>query len=325
MASKKFNNAYIKDNFSIVGPLERDGLLKNYDLVIDDYYYGEKTFEQAEIKMQKIVLDNLLNKNKLPESKVDVLLGGDLINQISVSSYNASKFKIPYLGIYSACATYAEELIIGASLISGKLAKNVVAITSSHNLNAERQFRYPVEYGAVKKHTTTFTTTAAVSTLLTNEPTNIKIESATIGKAIDMGVTDTNNMGAVMAPAAADTLYTHLMDLKRNINYYDLVLTGDLGLVGKEIFLEMLNKNYNINLKKYMDAGCEIYTNSQETYAGASGPVALPLVLFDKILCCKRYKKILIIATGSLQSVQLANQKLGIPGIAHAISLEVLS
>ena len=325
MASKKFNNAYIKDNFSIVGPLERDGLLKNYDLVIDDYYYGEKTFEQAEIKMQKIVLDNLLNKNKLPESKVDVLLGGDLINQISVSSYNASKFKIPYLGIYSACATYAEELIIGASLISGKLAKNVVAITSSHNLNAERQFRYPVEYGAVKKHTTTFTTTAAVSTLLTNEPTNIKIESATIGKAIDMGVTDTNNMGAVMAPAAADTLYTHLMDLKRNINYYDLVLTGDLGLVGKEIFLEMLNKNYNINLKKYMDAGCEIYTNSQETYAGASGPVALPLVLFDKRLCCKRYKKILIIATGSLQSVQLANQKLGIPGIAHAISLEVLS
>lgn len=325
MASKKFNNAYIKDNFEVVGPLERDGLLKNYDLVIDDYYYGEKTFEQAEIKMQKIVLDNLLNKNKLPESKVDVLLGGDLINQISVSSYNASKFKIPYLGIYSACATYAEELIIGASLISGKLAKNVVAITSSHNLNAERQFRYPVEYGAVKKHTTTFTTTAAVSTLLTNEPTNIKIESATIGKAIDMGVTDTNNMGAVMTPAAADTLYTHLMDLKRNINYYDLVLTGDLGLVGKEIFLEMLNKNYNINLKKYMDAGCEIYTNSQETYAGASGPVALPLVLFDKILCCKRYKKILIIATGSLQSVQLANQKLGIPGIAHAISLEVLS
>ena len=228
----------------------------------------------------------LLNKNKLPESKIDVLIGGDLINQISISSYNASKFKIPYLGVYSACASYAEELIVGASLISGKLAKNIVAITSSHNLNAERQFRYPVEYGAVKKHTTTFTTTAAVSTLLTSETTNIKIESATIGKAIDMGVTDTNNMGAVMAPAAADTLNTHLMELKRNINYYDLVLTGDLGLVGKEIFLEMLNKNYNINLKKYMDAGCEIYTNSQETYAGASGPVALPLVFFDKVLCC---------------------------------------
>ena len=324
MASKKFNNVYIKDNFSIVGPLERDGLLKTYDLVMDDYYYGESTFEQAEIKMQKVVLDNLLNKNKLTENKIDVLLGGDLINQISISSYNASKFRIPYLGLYSACATYAEELIVASSLLSGKLAKKVVAITSSHNLNAERQFRYPVEYGAVKKHTTTFTTTAAVATLLTNEQTNIKVESATIGKALDMGVTDTNNMGAVMAPAAAETLNTHLLEMKRNINYYDLVLTGDLGLVGKEIFLEMLNKVYNINLKKYMDAGCEIYTNSQETYAGASGPVALPLVLFDKVLSSKRYKKILIIATGSLQSVQLANQKLGIPGIAHAISLEVL-
>ena len=324
MASKKFNNVYIKDNFFFFFPLERDGLLKTYDLVMEDYYYGESTFEQAEIKMQKIVLNNLLNKTRLPENKVDILIGGDLINQISISSYNASKFNIPYLGIYSACATYAEELIIASSIISGKLAKNIVAITSSHNLNAERQFRYPVEYGAVKKHTTTFTTTAAVSTLITSEATNIKIESATIGKAIDMDLTDTNNMGAVMAPAAADTLNTHLTEMKRSINYYDLVLTGDLGLVGREIFLEMLNKEYNINLKKYMDAGCEIYTNSQETYAGASGPVALPLVLFDKVLSSKRYKKILIIATGSLQSVQLANQKLGIPGIAHAISLEVL-
>lgn len=127
-----------------------------------------------------------------------------------------------------------------------------------------------------------------------------------------------------MAPAAAETLNTHLLEMKRSVNYYDLVLTGDLGLVGKEIFLEMLNKQFNINLKKYMDAGTEIYTNSQDTYAGASGPVALPLVLFDKVLSTKKYKKILIIATGSLQSVQLANQKLGIPGIAHAISLEVL-
>src|SRR5699024_1605572 len=143
---------------------------------MEDYYYGEPTFEQAEIKMQKIVLENLLNKNKLSESEVDALIGGDLINQISISSYNASKFRIPYLGVYSACASYAEELIVGASLISGNLAKNIVAITSSHNLNAERQFRYPVEYGAVKKHTTTFTTTAAVSTLITKEPTNIKIE-----------------------------------------------------------------------------------------------------------------------------------------------------
>ncbi|MBE6154629.1 MAG: stage V sporulation protein AD [Firmicutes bacterium] len=324
MASKKFNNVYIKDNVSIVGPLESEGLLKNYDLLMDDYYYGEKTFEQAEIKMQRQVVNNLLQHNKLTDSKIDLLIGGDLINQISISSYNASLFRIPYLGTYSACATYIEELIIGATFITAKLAKNVVAVTSSHNLNAERQFRYPVEYGAIKKHTTTFTTTGAVATLLTNEPSHIKIESATIGKALDMGVKDANNMGAVMAPAAAEVLNTHLIEMKRNINYYDLILTGDLGKVGKDIFLDMLNKVYNINLKKYMDAGCEIYTTNQETYAGASGPVALPLVLFERVLSCKKYKKILVIATGSLQSVQLANQKLGIPGIAHAISLEVM-
>ncbi len=324
MASKKFSNVYIKDNFSIVGPLEKEGLLKNFDFVMDDYYYGEKTFEQAEIKMQKVVVDNLLQHNKLTDSKIDALIGGDLVNQTSISSYNASKYRIPYLGVYSACATYAEELIIGASLISGKLAKNIITVTSSHNLNAERQFRYPIEYGAIKKHTTTFTATAATATLLTNEPTNIKIESATIGKAVDMGVKDVNNMGAVMAPAVVDVLNTHLVEMKRNIDYYDLIITGDLGLVGRDIFIDMLDKVHDLRIKKYIDAGCEIYTSSQETYSGASGPVALPLVLFDHILNCKKYKKILIIATGSLQSVQLANQKLGIPGIAHAVSLEVM-
>lgn len=325
MASKKFNNVYIKDNFSLVGPLEREGLLKNYDLSMDDYYYGEKTFEQAEIKMQKVVMDNLMRTNKLNDSTMDLLIGGDLVNQISVSSYNACKYRIPYLGTYSACATYIEELIIASAFISGRLAKNVIAITSSHNLNAERQFRYPVEYGAIKKHTTTFTTTGATATLLTNEVTNIRVESATIGKSLDMGVKDANNMGAIMAPAAADTLYTHLLEMKRDVSYYDLIITGDLGLVGRDIFNEILESVYHIKIKKYLDAGCEIYAEAQETYAGASGPVALPLVLFDKILSCKKYKKILVIATGSLQSVQLANQKLGIPGIAHALSLEVLS
>ncbi len=324
MASKKFNGVYIKDSVSLVGPLEKNGLLKNYDIAMDDYYYGEKTFEQAEVKMQRVVIDNLLQFNKLSENKIDLLLGGDLVNQISVSGYNASKFRIPFLGLYSACATYAEELIIGAAFISGHFAKKVIVTTSSHNLSAERQFRYPIEYGAIKKLTSTFTTTGAVATLLTNEQTNIRVESATIGKVVDMGVKDANNMGAVMAPAAADVLYTHLVEMKRNVNYYDLIVTGDLGIVGSEIFKEFLEKSYDIRIKKYMDAGGEIYAGIKDTYAGASGPVALPLVLFDKIINSRKYKKILIIATGSLQSPQLANQKIGIPGIAHAVSLEVL-
>lgn len=323
MASKKLNNVYIKDNFTIVGPLENKSYLKNYDSVMDDYYYGEKTFEQAEIKLQQKSVQGLLKKNNLKDEEIDILIGGDLVNQTSVSSYNAARFLIPYLGIYSACASYAEELIIGASFLTSGNYKNIMLVTSSHNLGAERQFRYPIEYGAVKKHTTTFTSTGAIATLLTNKETNLKLESYTIGKVVDMGVKDISNMGAVMAPAAAEVLATHLKEMKRNANYYDLIITGDLGVVGQHLFREVLQKSYNIKLNNYLDAGSDIYKESQETYAGASGPIALPLYLYGKTVRNKKYKKILMIATGSLQSTQLANQKMSIPGIAHAVSLEV--
>lgn len=323
MASKKLNNVYIKDNFTIVGPLEDKSYLKNYDSVMDDYYFGEKTFEQAEIKLQQKSVQGLLKKNSLKDEDIDILIGGDLVNQTSVSSYNAARFLIPYLGIYSACASYAEELIVGASFLTSGNYKNIMLVTSSHNLGAERQFRYPIEYGAVKKHTTTFTSTGAVATLLTNKETNLKLESYTIGKVVDMGVKDTSNMGAVMAPAAAEVLSTHLKEMKRNANYYDLIITGDLGVVGQHLFREVLEKSYNIKLNNYLDAGSDIYKESQETYAGASGPIALPLYLYGKTVRNKKYKKILMIATGSLQSTQLANQKMSIPGIAHAVSLEV--
>ena len=152
----------------------------------------------------------------------------------------------------------------------------------------------------------------------------IKIESSTIGTPVDMGISDANNLGAVMAPAAASTLMMHLQELKRDVDYYDLILTGDLGCVGGKILQEYVEKTYNIHLKKYLDAGCELFLNSQETYAGGSGPVCLPLVLFNKILNYKKYKKILIIATGALHSVTLVNQKQPIPAIAHALSLEVV-
>ena len=152
----------------------------------------------------------------------------------------------------------------------------------------------------------------------------IKIESSTIGTPVDMGISDANHMGAVMAPAAASTLVRHLSELNRDVDYYDLILTGDLGCVGKKILEDYLEANHNIKLKKYLDAGCELLLDIQETYAGGSGPACLPLVLFNKILTTKKYKKILIIATGALHSVTLVNQKKPIPAIAHALSLEVL-
>lgn len=324
MDSIKFSNVFIKDSFSVAGPLESEGQIKTYNLVMEDYYYHEKTFEQAEIKMQRVVIDNLLLRNKLLESDIDYLISGDLSNQIGTSSYAASSYQIPFLGVYSACASFVESVILGSKLLDGKGSRKAIAITSSHNLTAEKQFRFPVEYGAPKPKTTTFTATGSVGIILTRDSANIKVEGATVGTVVDKGVTDATHMGAVMAPAAAQVLMQHLTDFNRSVDYYDAILTGDLGSVGCEIFREYMKRTYGIKLKNHMDAATEIYLEHQDVYAGASGPVALPLVLFNKTLRSNRFKKILIIGTGSLHNPTLVNQKITIPAIAHAVSLEVL-
>lgn len=324
MASIKYNNVYLNDWLSLAGPMECDSKLRKIDLKMDDYYYGEKTFEQAEIKMQRVVIDYLLGKNKLMKNDIDLIVGGDLQNQISSTSYACIDNPSSFLGIYSACASFPESMIIAASMLQDKNIKKVLAITSSHNKAQERQFRYPIEYGSPRKSIQTYTATAAISALMSKNTGKIKVESATIGKVTEMGVSDANNMGAIMAPAASRTLYEHLTDLKRDISYYDLVLTGDLGCVGSEIFKEYTLLNYNIKLRKYLDAGCELYLDSQDVDAGASGPACLPLILFNKILINYKYKKILIIGTGALHSQTLVNQHIPIPAIAHAVSLEVL-
>lgn len=319
MASIKFNKVYLSSSYSVVSKLESQGTIKNYDFVINDYYFGQKTFEGAEIKMQRVVVDYLLEKNK----KIDLIVGGDLSNQLAITSFMAAKYDISYLGSYSACATFNSSLITISSLIESNKIKNAIAITSSHNKVAERQFRYPVEYGAPKVKRSTYTATGSCGVIVTKEKTNIKVESATIGKVVQMGIKDANNMGAVMAPAAATTLDEHLKELNRDISYYDLILTGDLGIYGSKILKELLLKEYNIKIKNHIDAGSIIYKKEQKLYAGSSGPVSLPLVLFNKILK-EKYKKILVLATGSLHSQTTVNQHREIPAICHAISLEVL-
>lgn len=323
MASIKYNNVYINDYVTLIGPLEYNGKLKKFDIKMDDYYYGEKTFELAEIKMQRVVIDSLLKKVGVNNSSVSMIIGGDLLNQISATSYAMENFKIPFLGLYSACATFVESLIVASSMLCNKEINSVIAVTSSHNLSAEKQFRYPVEYGCPKPHTTTFTATGAISAIISKNKSRIKIESSTIGRVIEMGIDDANQMGAVMAPAATDTLVTHLNELKRDANYYDVILSGDLGCVGEKILKDYCKINYSLELNNYKDAGCELYCDLQETYSGGSGPICLPLILFNKILLSKKYKKILIIGTGSLHSTTLINQKQPIPAVAHAISLEV--
>ena len=324
MASIKYNNCYINDSYSVAGPMEKAGQIKNYDYTLDDYYFKEKTFEDAESKMQKKAIDNLLFKNKLNESNIDLVIGGDLFNQIGITSKALENYNISFLGTYSACATFVENLIISANMLINKNIKKIIAITSSHNLTAEKQFRYPVEYGAMKYKCNTFTATGSVACLVSNNESNIKIESATIGQVINMGIKDVNNIGAVMAPAAASTIIKHLEETKRDVNYYDVIVTGDLGSVGSEILKEFLNINYNLKLKNHIDAGMEIYSKTQDINAGSSGPVSLPLVLFNKILKNKKYKKILIVGTGSLHTPTLVNQKNSLAAIAHAVSLEVI-
>lgn len=327
--TSKYNNVYISDTFTIAGIYEKDGPISEYyDLVYDkDFYYGCDTFEKAEEKMLSNSIEKLISRAKVLDSDIDYIISGDLENQIAASDYAMRDFNIPFLGIFNACATFGEGIIIGANFIEGKRANKIVVSTSSHNMVAERQFRNPTEYGAPKKKTTTFTATGAASMLLTNKKSKIKITSTTAGMVQDKNITDVNNMGAVMAIAAADTIKRHLKDLNIKPDYYDLILTGDLGLYGKEILLEYLKED-NIDISKnYNDCGLIIYDREkQPVYAGASGPVCSALVTCAYILKEMergRYRKVLIVPTGAIFSPTRTFQKDSIPSIAHAFSLEV--
>ncbi len=313
MASIKFRNAYLKDSSTISSTNEKI----NTKFTISDFFDGESTAENAEVKMQHTVLKDIEKRNK-----IDLVIGGDLSDQIGTSNRVMSDYRIPFLGAYSACATYAESLIIAGAMLNFAPIKNVCTIVSSHNLAVERTFRYPIEYGAPNRITQQFTATGAVASIITKEATNIKLESCTIGKVIDYGLKDANNMGAIMAPSAASTLIEHLRDMKRDISYYDLILTGDLGKLGSELFRELLSKN-DITLKNHIDAGSMLIMDDDLTLQGASGPVCLPLYLIEKALNNSKYKHILIIGTGSLQNQTLVNQHNTIPSISHAVALEV--
>lgn len=326
----KFKDVYINETSTITGPYESEGPLgKYFDLCHKDLYFGKKNWEQAEVKLIDEAIHTLVKKSKINIDDVDLLIGGDLLNQIVASNYVMEKFKNSFVGIYAACSTSTLGLILGASLIDGGFINKAITFTSSHNNAAEKQYRYPVEYGGPKHESTTFTSTGSAAALLSKESASIKIESGTIGRVIDSGVGDVSNMGAVMAIAAADTIVNHLKDTGRSIDYYDLILTGDLGIYGKEILKEYMLTQYNIDLKNYNDTGVILYDlKSQPVYAGASGPACAPLVTYSLVFDEMRkgkYKKVLLAATGALMSPTMANHKLTIPSISHAVSLEVIS
>ena len=324
-----YRNTYINETGTVTGPYEKRGPLSNYfDKTYDDFYFGKKTWEQAESKLIEESLDIVLKKLGKTKYDIDLHISGDLLNQTASSGYAASNIKIPFMGIYNACASSVEGLIIGANMVDSNLINNCIISVSSHNQAAEKQFRYPTEYGGPKPKTATFTNTGGASVYLSREKSQIKIESATIGQVVDFGIKDAYNMGAVMAPAAASTIKQHLIDKKRDIDYYDLILTGDLGVFGKKILKDYMKTEYNINLNNYDDSGTMIYDmENQKVFAGGSGPVCLPLVTYGLIfekMRKKELKRVLLVATGALHSPTMVNQKLSIPAISHAISLEAI-
>ena len=316
-----FKNSYIEDSYSVIGRNEYDLSIKG-QTNINDYYFGKKSFEQGESEMLLKSITGLLNKTKLKEQDIDIAIGGDLQNQILSNTFAFRNLDIPFLGIYSACATFCESLIIASNMLENNKINKVISCTSSSNLSSEKQFRFPIEYGAIRKYVNTFTLTGAVSTLLTKEKTKIKIESATIGSVVDIGYKDVNNFGAAMSPSAAKTIYEHLKDTKRTCDYYDVILTGDLGIYGINILKDLLKEKYDLEVNNIIDAGSIIYKDTN-VVAGGSGPTCLPVILFNKILK-ENYKKILLVATGSLHSKLSSNLNESIPNISHVISMEVL-
>ena len=324
-----YNNVFLNMVSTVTGPYEANGpFSKLYDKSYNDFYFGEKSFEIAESKLIDDSVDILLNKIDKTRFQIDLHISGDLMNQLVSSNYAAGRLGIPFLGIYSACASSVEGLIIGANMIEHKVVNNCICTVSSHNTAAEKQFRYPVEYGGPKPRYTTFTTTGGCCGYLSRDRKGVRIESSTIGSVCDMGVKDVYNMGGVMACACGDTIYKHLMNTKRKVGYYDLILSGDLGIYGKKMLVEYMKTEYNIDLKNYDDAASMIFDiERQPVYAGGSGPACLPLVAYSYVMDKMKkgeLSRVLLVATGALMNSTMVNQKLSIPSIAHAISLEVI-
>lgn len=318
----------ILSSAAIGGKKESEGPLASYfDRLNTDTKFGQKSWEKAESKMQELALDTARRKLELQYGDIDVLFGGDLLNQCIGSAFALRPTGIPYLGLYGACSTMAESLLLGAMLIDGGFADTALCATCSHFSTAERQYRFPLELGNQRTPTAQWTVTGAGATLLGREsPLPLCIESVTIGSVWDLKQTDANNMGAAMAPAAMQTLKSHLDDLHRIPEDYDLIVTGDLGRVGYDL-MKLLCRKEGIELdQRYIDCGCEIFDVSQDVHSGGSGcgcsAVSLNGWLLGRMLKGE-IRKMLFLATGALMSPTMSQQGESIPGVAHAVSLEV--
>ena len=310
---------------NVVGKKEGEGPLRStFDYIDTDDTFGESTWEKSESAMQKQALGLALNKAGQAASKLDWLFAGDLLNQCIGSSYAARGQQVPFLGLYGACSTMGEGLALASMTLDGGFGEWAGVVVSSHFCTAERQYRTPLEYGGQRTPTAQWTVTGSGAAILAREGPGPYVTHVTVGKIVDKGITDTNNMGAAMAPAACDTISAHLQDTGRKPSDYDLIVTGDLGTLGSELLLELLRRD-GIQLSNHLDCGALIFDlKQQDVHCGGSGCGCCASVLTGYLLGgvkAGKWQNILFCPTGALHSPTSAFQGESVPGICHAIAI----
>ncbi len=322
------NKPSILNTAAIVGPKELDGpLAKYFDKCVEDEFWGESSWEKAESKFIKETINTVLGKANISSTDVDYVFAGDLLNQCISSCFGLRDSNIPFFGLFGACSTFVEGLCLGSVFMDSGACNHILCATSSHFCSAEKQFRFPLELGNQRTPTSQWTVTGSGAVILGKNNVGPYITHITPGKIVDLGIKDANNMGAAMAPAALSTLCTHFEDTGRTPDYYDAIITGDLGHLGKDILIDIAkNKGYDI-AKNYNDCGVLIFDKKkQDTHSGGSGCACIATVFSGylyKLMTENKIKKLLLIATGALTNSTTAQQGESIPGIAHAISIEM--
>ena len=312
---------------SVAGKKESEGpLALTFDIRSQDTKFGQKTWEQAEKHMQQLALRKLAEKSGMSPSEFDLVLSGDLLNQCIGSSFTLRNAGLPHLGLYGACSTMAQSLLMASIIVGGGFADKVVAMTSSHFASSERQYRFPLGYGGQRSPTAQWTVTGAGSALVAAKGKGPRITAGTIGPVRDYGIKDAGNMGAAMAPAAYSTIKCHLEDLHASPEDYDKIVTGDLGQLGRELLLELASRDGLQLGGKLEDCGSLVFDNTrQDVHAGGSGCGCSAIALcghFLQELQRGTLKRILFCGTGALLSPTSTQQGLPIPGICHAVVIE---
>ena len=312
---------------TVAGPMESRGpMARWFDEVVPDDMFGERSAEKAERRFMGDAVKIALRQAAIGPDQVDYFIAGDLLNQIITAGFTAEDLGIPFIGVYGACSTSVQGLTLASMLVDAGFADLALAATSSHYQSAERQFRYPIELNIQRKSTSQYTATGAGAALVGLSGGRVKITEATLGKVIDMGTRDPNQMGPAMAPAAADTLFNHLADTGRDPGFYDVIITGDLGSVGSEILIELMQRRGVPLGGNYADGGVMLFKGVPGTGVGGSGCACSALIMNGyvwKRMCEGSIRRALIVATGALMSPLSCQQGEAVPCIANAIALQL--